>query len=86
MSPEEMAEVAHTPPIPLDHGILLELHKELVKEYDNGTEGAVARWLEQWLHTKIIPVVIRYRTRHSILKSHRRTNHVRLKRWVYTRR
>ena len=43
MSPEEMAEVAHTPPIPLDHGILLELHKELVKEYDNGTEGAVAR-------------------------------------------
>ena len=49
MSPEEMAEVAHTPPIPLDHGILLELHKELVKEYDNGTEGAVARWLEHML-------------------------------------
>ena len=44
-----MAEVAHTPPIPLDHGILLELHKELVKEYDNGTEGAVARWLEHML-------------------------------------
>jgi hypothetical protein len=44
-SPEELAAAAHQPPIPLDHGLLLSLHKAIEAEYDNSTEGAMGRWM-----------------------------------------